>query len=427
MSNYLAVAGATATLVQLLDDAVTRDFTGAHATAGRPDVPALSEAGAEVRVFLYRVEPNGARRNDDLPTRARDAVLVQRPQAALTLNYLLTFTGNEVDYEPQRLLGISLGTLHFHPVLTRAEIERMVLAAGTGPLALVDLAEQADLVRLSPLVLTIDELSNLWSSFFQTEYRLSVAFQAEVVLLTPPESPVRSLPVRERRLFASTIRRPVIRAVVPAAGPDVPILPGSVIRIEGRDLRGDEATVVRFGETRVVPTTATGTRVEVVVPADVRAGAVGVLVEHRRLMGDPPTLRAAGQSPVVPIVVHPRIRPDGAGYTVAVRPGAVENPPGVFAGILDVSVDPPVGNRQEVSLVLNALGGGGDAYAFLDERRDAPTDPDTTNDLAVAFAGLPVGTYVVRVVVSGTESPLDVETAAGPGQGTFTAPRVTVP
>lgn len=427
MSNHLAVAGTTATLVQLLDAAVTRDFSGAHATAGRPDLPGAAEADPEVRVFLYRVAPSAARRNDDLPTRSGDAI-VQRPAAALTLDYLLTFIGNEADNEPQRLLGISVGALHFHPVLTRAEIERMVLAAGAGsPLARVDLAEQADLIRITPLALSLDDLANLWSSFFQVEYRLSVAYQAEVVVLTPPESPVRPLPVRERRLVASGIQRPVVRAVIPAAGRDAPILPGSILRIEGQDLRGQEATFVRFGDARVAPTTATGERIEVAVPADVRAGAAGLMVEHQRHMGDPPTLRPAGQSAVVPIVVHPRIQPDGAGHRVAVGPGAVEAPPGLVKGVINVSVDPPVGSRQEVALVLNGLGGGGESFSFLDERRDAPTDPAATNDLAIPFAGVPPGDYLVRIIVSGAESPLEVTTAPGPDQGTYTAPRVSVP
>ena len=429
MSNHLAVAGTTATLVQLLDDAVSRDFVGATASAGRPDVPGASEADPEVRVYLYRVETNAARRNDDLPTRSADATLVQRPQAALTLNYLLTFIGSEIDHVPQRLLGISVGTLHFHPVLTRGEIERMILAAGAAdPLALVDLAEQPDLVRLSPLPLTLDELATLWTSFFQVEYRLSVAFQAEVVMLTPPASPARPLPVRERRLFASSILRPVIRRVIPVGGPDQPILAGSPIVIEGGDLRGEEATIVRFGDTRVPTTGATGTRIELPVPDDVRAGAVGLVVEHQRMMGEPPALRPAGQSNLVPVVVHPRIRADGVGgHLVAVRAGADEDPAGIFTGILDLTVDPPVGSRQDVSVVLNAVGGGGEAFTFADERRDGPTAPDVTNDLDVQFADLPAGDYLVRVVVSGAESPLEVETTVGPTQGTFVAPSVSVP
>ncbi|MET0714540.1 MAG: DUF4255 domain-containing protein [Mycetocola sp.] len=429
MSNHLAIAGTTATLVQLLDESVTRDFNGAHASPGRPDIPGASEADPEVRVFLYRVETNSARSNDDLPTRSDQATLLERPQAALTLNYLLTFLGNETDYEPQRLLGIAVGTLHFHPVLTRGEIERMIVAAGSGdPLSLVDLAEQPDLIRLTPLSLSLEDLSNLWSSFFQVEYRLSVAFRAEVVMLTPPSSPSRPLPVRERRLYASTILRPFIRTVTPADGPAAPVTPGSTIVIEGRDLRGGDTTFIRFGETRVPLATVTSTKAEVVVPNDVRAGAVGIVVEHEGMMGDPAVLRPAGQSNLVPIVVHPRIKDDGNnGHLVVVRGGAAENPTGVFSGFIDVSVDPPVGKRQDVSVVLNAIDGDGEAFSFSDERRDLPGAAEATNELDIAFTGVPTGDYLVRVVVSGAESPLEIQTAVGPSQGTFSAPRMSMP
>ena len=195
VSNHLAVAGVTATLVQLLDEAVNDDLDGAHVTAGRPDDDADAPC---VRVFLYRIEPNGSWRNNDLPTRGNAGGLVERPQAAIVLNYLLTFIGNDASYEPQQMLGSVVRTLHAHPLLSRPEIDSMVATAlnANSPLSGVDLAEQPEVVRLTPLTLSLDELSNLWSSFFDTAYRLSIAYQASVVLLTPDETPMRALPVR---------------------------------------------------------------------------------------------------------------------------------------------------------------------------------------------------------------------------------------
>ncbi len=433
MSNHLAVAGVTATLVQLLEEAVSHDFSGAHVSAGRPDAAGGQDAAPEVRVFLYRVEPNAAWRNDDLPTRSVEGALVNLPQAALTLHYLVTFIGNEADYEPQRLLGTAVRTLHFHPILTRDEIGRMVQAAldedPNHPLGRVDLAEQPDLVRFVPLNLSLEELSNLWSSFFQVEYRLSVAYQSAVVLLTPEVAPIRSLPVRERRLFLATVLRPRIDRVQAVDGEDLPILPGTFVRIEGSQLKGDEDTLVRFGEASVRPPAATtaGTRIEVEVPPTVRAGAVGLRIEHRRMMGEPPELRPAGHSNVVPIVIHPRIRPDGVGGHLVSVTGVTVAPDGSRAGTLNLTVDPPVGSRQQVAVFLNALGGGGAALSIFDERRDAATAPETTDTLSVAFVGVPAGDYLVRVQTDGAESALEVVAAPGPNQGEYTAPRVTVP
>ena len=131
MSNHLAVAAVSATLVQLLNEAITQDFDGATVVAGRPDAVTGPNVDPEVRVFLYRVEQNAAWRNTDLPTRGNQGALVERPQAAINLQYLLTFVGNEADYAPQRLLGTALRTLHFHPILTRAEIGRRVSSGET--------------------------------------------------------------------------------------------------------------------------------------------------------------------------------------------------------------------------------------------------------------------------------------------------------
>jgi hypothetical protein len=357
---------------------------------------------------------------------------VERPQAALTLQYLLTFIGSEADFEPERLLGSVVRTLHAHPLLTRAEIDRMVQAAldedPQHPLGLVDLAEQPDLVRFTPLALSLDELANLWSSFFQVEYRLSVAYQATVVLLTTDASPVRALPVRDRRLFLTTLLRPRIRTAVPVTGPAEPIVVGTVLRIEGSQLRGDESTVVRFGDASAlpVPTALGASRIEVAVPPDVRAGAVGLRIEHRRLMGEPPGWRAAGRSNVVPVVIHPRIRPTAGGHLVAAEDVTAE-PDGTLRGTLSLTVDPAVGFSQDVEVVLNALDGSGASLSFTDERRDGPGAPAVSNTLDIPFTGLPAGDHLVRVVVDGADSPLDVQTTPGPNQGAYVAPRVTVP
>jgi hypothetical protein len=424
VSNHLAVAGVTATLVQLLDEVVNRDVTGGHVTPGRPDASAGPNAAPKVLVFLYRVEPNAAWRNEDLPSRSADSTTVQRPQAALTLNYLLTFVGDEGTYEPQRMLGTVAGTLHFHPMITRDEIRRVVLASihqdPNHPLGQLDLADQPELVRLTPLQLSLDELSTLWSSFFHLEYRLSVAYRADVVLLTAPVVPVTPLPVRERRLALSTIRRPVLREVLPVAGPGTTIVSGTPVRLEGSDLLGDEVTVIRFGGAEVRPDSATGARLDATVPVGVRAGAVSVVVEHRRAMGSPPQLRPAGQSNVVPVVVHPRIARVGGAYAVSVD-GLAEEPLGVFAGTLKVRVEPTVSTGQEVSALLDPVGGGR-AFSFFDDRRDAATDPPETADLGITFSALPAGDYLVRIVVSGAQSPLDVG-----ADGAYAQPQVSVP
>jgi hypothetical protein len=185
MGNHLAVAAVTRTLTHLLDGELAQDFAAAHALPGRPDVDATEGSGPQARIFLYRVEPNADWRSNVLPTRSPTG---QEPQIGLTLQYLVTFVGNEALQEPQRMLGSVVRTLGARPVLARSEIEATVAAAVAedpqSPLAMVDLMEQPELIRISLLPLTLDQLSALWSSFFHTPYRLSVAYEASVVLLT---------------------------------------------------------------------------------------------------------------------------------------------------------------------------------------------------------------------------------------------------
>src|SRR5215216_5475616 len=104
MSNFLSIATVTATLSQLIQAAIGTDVPGATVSTIRPDgnggnnIPDIG-----VNLYLYQVTPNIAWRNADLPTRNSDGQAVQRPRAAIDLHYLLTFFGNEVQLEPQRL------------------------------------------------------------------------------------------------------------------------------------------------------------------------------------------------------------------------------------------------------------------------------------------------------------------------------------
>jgi hypothetical protein len=432
MSNHLAVAAATRTLAELLDVQLTRDFSGAHVSPARPDATATDDSDPEVRLFLYRVEPNPSWRNEALPNRSPVGQVYERPAIGLNLHYLLTFVGNEAKLEPQRMLGSVVRTLNARPLLTRARIEAMVAAAlaadAAHPLGLSDLAEQVDIVRLSPLPLTIDELSTLWSSFFQAPYRLSVAYEACVVVLTADETPTRALPVRDRRIFTTTTLRPAIERAVADGPPFTPIQVGTTLVITGSQLRGEEITVVAFGGVDIAPDPedVSGIRIEVQVPAQVRAGVTGLRVIHRRSMGEPLQPRLAGLSSAFPVLIQPRLLALGAN---AVHDVEMDAETELRSGRMTVSVEPPVGNRQQVTLLLNAVpGGAGESFVFEDERRDAEGAPEQTADLDIPFVGVPAGTYLIRVTVDGAETPLIVdETQGSPTEGQYVEPMVTVP
>ena len=194
MSGELAVADLTAALKALVSDAVgTADVTSTRPGASSP------AAGPAVNVFLYGVTPNGTRRNDRVPTRRDDGSFAQRPQVALDLHYLLSFYGDESALEPQQLLGRAVRALQSTPTIRLPGVE-------------------AEVVRLTPSALSLEELSKLWSVFFQTPYALSVAYEASVVLIEGEETPVRPLPVRDRSLRLVPFNQPFVARVVSAAG-----------------------------------------------------------------------------------------------------------------------------------------------------------------------------------------------------------------
>ncbi len=104
---------------------------------------------------------------------------MQKPQAALTLNYLFSFFGDEANLEPQRLLGRGGAADARASSLVKHDIIQTIANPPYDTiLSAADLADQLDLVRFTPLNFSLEELSKAWSIFYQSPYVLSVAYQA---------------------------------------------------------------------------------------------------------------------------------------------------------------------------------------------------------------------------------------------------------
>lgn len=426
MSNALAVATVTAALRRILNEALVGLPGGAVANAGvttlRPDMLANADGDARgINIFLYQVTANGAWNNAALPARRADGTVVARPETAIDLHYLLTFSGDEAALEPQRMLGAAVTALCTRPVLSRALLrelmDRAFVQDPTTWLQFSDLVDQVDLVRFTPLPLNLEELSKLWSTFIGSPYRLSVTYQACVVLLDGDLTPQPALPVLTRGIDAAALNVPVITRVVADADPTGPIVPGIVLRIEGRQLRGTSGTRVRLDDVEIpVPTDAlTGTRITVTLPAGTRAGVRGLQIVHPRLIGTPPVERSGAESEVAPVVVRP---------VVSGAMSAVRNAIGV---VVTIPVAPTVGPAQRVLVSLNehhpAEGQAGRAYTFFADPTPPP-DPNAPGPPPVVVTApvLDAGTYLVRVQVDGAQSVLAVG-----ADGRFDTPRVTVP
>ena len=418
MSNHLAIATVTATLRDLVFSSVSADVPGADVTMVRPDGAGSGVPTTGVNIFLYQVSPSAAARNEDLPTRSQDGTLVRRPRVGLDLHYLLTFYGSESQLIPQRLLGSAACVIHAKPVLTRPQVDSSVSARAF--LAGSNLSADIELVKFTQLPLTLEELSKLWSVFFQTQYTLSVAYQGTVVLIESEEPFTSPLPVRLRNLYVETFRQPVVEEVVAAAGDDAPILAQSQIRVRGLRLKGDTTVLTVSGE-NVTPTTVSDAEIIATLPALLQAGPQGLQVEHQRTMGEPmPQPHRGVESNVFPFVLIPEITKTGTNHDISVGPVSTEVVNGVTVHSADVTIDlrPDVGKDQRALLLLNEqTATDPDAYSF-------PATPLTADSGTVVFPVRRVrpGTYLARIQVDGAESRLDVAPS-----GAFSDPKVTLP
>ncbi|WP_046495252.1 DUF4255 domain-containing protein [Streptomyces odonnellii] len=194
MSNALALATVTQALALLIESNLGPEMDIAVKVETRKP-PAEPPVEPTINVFLYQVTPNASMRHTDLPTRASDGTLLNRPAAPLDLHYLISAYGEEAELIGQRLIGCVVRTLHEFPLLPYELIE---LAAERPHLAGSDLAVSAQRVRFTPTVMDIDETSKLWGMLHQTPYSLSVAYQASLVLIEGRERPVAAKPVEKR-------------------------------------------------------------------------------------------------------------------------------------------------------------------------------------------------------------------------------------
>jgi hypothetical protein len=203
MSDHLSIAAVTKAFCDVLGDALMGELPTEQVkvTAARPGNGTKGEAA--VFVFLYRVSPNAARRNEDLPARSSSGELNQRPRLALDLHYLVSFQGDEQSFTPERMLGVVAGHLHAQPVLTPDAIERS-LAQAKPPLNACNLAQEAQRIRFTPSELPLDDLTKLWSTLTPASQLLSLAYRASVIHVDAPLTPRAPAPeVREVRIGAT--------------------------------------------------------------------------------------------------------------------------------------------------------------------------------------------------------------------------------
>jgi hypothetical protein len=431
MSNFLAIATVTAALSQVLWEAVVPDISGATVSTLNPNGAGASPLPTTgVNVFLYQVTPNAAWHNADLPTRRGNGDLIQRPQAALDLHYLLTFYGDETLLEPQRALGSVVRTLHARPVLTRDLIRRTIAKIDFSPfLANSNLADAVELVKFTPIPLSLEDLSKLWSVYFQTPYNLSIAYQGTVVLIESEDSTHSALPVRARNIYVVPFRQPLIERLRSVDGEDKFIFSDSTIVVSGQRLRGD-VTQVRVGGIEVTPAIAnvSDNEIRLPLPVDLRAGVQGLQVVQLMSMGTPPIPHRGVESNLAAFVLHPTIKKKADATPDITISAPVTDVDGMRSANVTVKVSPSVAKKQRAILLLSELNPPIDqaprAYSFVSAPHNKPADPDVTDTLVFPVTRVKPADYLVRVQVDGADSPL--EQSADEDNPLYIGPKTTI-
>ncbi len=433
MSNFLAIATVTETLRQILETAAAASkIAEAKATAFRPTTGTTGLPAVGVNLYLYQVMPNSALRNVDQPSRRSDGTVVEPPQIALDLHYLLTFYGKEAEFEPQRVMGSVLQHLNSRPLLTRESIRNAKKSLTM--LAESNLDEEVELVRLMMTPMNLEEMSKLWSVLFQTPYVPSIVYQASVVLIQAEEMARPALPVHSRNLYIRTFRQPVIDQILSRKAPadeyeaDRPIVVGDTVCLRGRQFRGD-VTRLKLGNLEIMLGEISDIQITFQLnmppfPAlSLRAGVQGVQVVQYVRMGTPESDHAGDASNVAAFVLRPTIAASAVPVSSRVVSGVT-----LCTDDITLNFTPNVGVRQRVALILNEYNPPDNrlARAYHFDVSFTPPNPSDTSVASIVTQVKDVvkGDYLVRVQVDGAESPL--KPGPDPSNPIYFEPKVTI-
>lgn len=194
MSSSDALASVTATLMALLSPVITGQ-SEPGITAKSPSIARKDRVDKQINIFLYGVYYNTAFTNAPMPGTLRNGESAH-PPLPLILKYLVTAYGDaDEDISGQKLMGAAMSLLHDQPVLSRTDILNGESFVGDVE---SNLHEQIERIKITADVLTLDDMSKLWTSFQSAEYRLSTGYEVSVVLIESSRASRAPLPVIKR-------------------------------------------------------------------------------------------------------------------------------------------------------------------------------------------------------------------------------------
>lgn len=446
MSTALRIASVTHILKDMLNNGlIDHDVTGAtggnvNVTTWPPDRIDTSKDAevTQLNLFMYQATFNQGWRNVALPSFNQKGERVSNPPLALDLHYLLTAYGS-AELHTDIMLGYGMQILHEIPVLGRDAIRRAIapptpIQSGiTTPPAVTslpdslkllsgsELAEQVEQIKITPEILTVEDLSKLWTAF-GAKYRPTAAYKVTVVLIESNKSTKPALPVRQRNIYVQPFKQPLIEKILSQENAGTPviekqkILPGYNLFLQGTQLYSEALEVFIDGAAYSGSIAKSEQEVSFKLSDDpvngLSAGIHEVQVVHQQLMGSPPVAHTGVLSQAEPFILSPVI--------VQVNAPVPSSPAGSFA--VTLKVNPAVRPGQRVTLLLNEKSNAADTTAYSFQLPPFSSPPVPLEEITFTISAVKSADYLVRIQVDGAESPLGTDAS-----GVYNNPLLTIP
>ncbi|MBV6625812.1 MAG: DUF4255 domain-containing protein [Rivularia sp. (in: Bacteria)] len=382
MSNSLAIAAVTTTLRNIIARGIGDELGSGGVTTRPPDKARENgESSNQINIFLYHTLPNAALRNQDIPNRVKPGETGKLP-LALNLYYLITAYGQDNDdILGHRILGTAMRVLHDATILKPGDIKAALPES--------NLHQQVERIKITPQPLSLDDVSKLWTTF-QTQYRISAAYEVSVILIDSSLQVKAPLPVltrgsEDKGIIAQADLTPPFPTLETLQLPNrqFSVRLGEQLSLQGHNLNGDDGRALVLLKNKNLDiaveleaqqqTSAQQINIQIPnQPADLPAGFYTVAVKLRR-EGKEQTTNA------LPFSLAPKIEQI-----------TTENQR------VTVTCNPQVWQDQEISLLLG-------------DRQLLPTEPETenpgkTNTVNFNVETIPTGEYFVRLRVDGVDS-----------------------
>ena len=403
MSNFLAISTVTATISHLLEEIQT-DVPGIKIHNKPVDVINSEPSANKLNLFLYHVSYNTSHNNRFLPTRNSSGDLVSSPKIGLDLHYLLTVYGaDNDDILSQQILGSAIRVLNENPILTKDIISDAIKSQEK--IQFSDLVNEIQTIKLVPEKLSAEELTKIWSSFFQTNYRLSMAFQASVLLLDTKKKPKPTLPVKERLVYVKSFKQPLINKIEPQ---NLEYISNAQINILGENLK-DEKTLVHIDDLQIEPAKSDvfDNKISINIPQNLNAGIKRIKISHPLVVGlNQSEHRGAAESNLGAFILSPKI--------TKILPQDINR-----GDNLTIHFEPPITPDQQAMLLV-----GDQTFVIARHQKENAPIESISIKISEDFAA---GTYLVRLRVDGAESHLSTdENPDSPSYQKYIEPHLTV-